>query len=273
MTLWQTVLTGIGLWLLFIIIVLGVAYSSALGCYAQCPKEVRVFINTHDAEKDAAEACKLKFEQLGFEHVSLRIGEHDPRFNSDKLYRKNRSFVSSCLDVAEGPLEYALMVEPDCQVISKYLGNFYRALAWCVAHPSEWELLYGGCAARNPAFFSTTPGLWTSSRGQLGGHCVLVNTTSARRICQALLQEGASTAFDVYLSQHNFRTKICVPNSFFQDPPPASQPFGRTWHESHRHLQDFTVFSWPAAIALVVILVAVFLFRKFVATTPVRSNF
>lgn len=198
-------------------------------------------INTCDKFMPEAKACAHRALVAGIKNINFSNGDNDSRIDKDKVYKKNRSFLSTCLNMVERETPYILMLEEDSLFQVSRLDILSSTLEWAINHLDAWDLVYGGCVAINPVYVDVNnPNRLRAYKGQLGGHCVLVSLSVAQDYVKDF---DHITAFDVWLSRRAYRSLVVSPAAVCQQNNPSTTPaFIPGTHHTH---QDATLIAWP----------------------------
>lgn len=210
-------------------------------------------INTCDRLLPEAELCRSRTRDVGFTQIFLSNGDQDPRIDKDKVYKKNRSFLSTCINMVDNGTPFMLMLEEDTTFDKSRLGLLKSIFDWALANPSQWDLVYGGGISSNPTFPT-----WRNANrlhcwgGVLGGHCMLVPLHIAK--AYVMDTENRKASFDQWLNQqYSYRSAILTPAAAYQKNNPGATPsFLPGTHKFH---QDITLILWPIILIACVLLV------------------
>ena len=205
-------------------------------------------VNTCEKFMPEAIACAERARKVGFKNIVFGDGDKDTRIDNDQVFFKNRSFLSTCMTMVEHETPFMLMLEEDTMFDESRLYILYKAIKWALAHTDEWDLLYGGCIAKNPAvpIFGNRH-LLRSRGGQLGGHCLLVPLHMAKQYVTSM--DNRKTSFDKWFNQQkDYQSVLVTPAAAYQKNNPFSTP---KWLPGrHKMHQDFTLIGWPIVIGV-----------------------
>jgi hypothetical protein len=199
-------------------------------------------------------------KSYGFSNIRFVNGEHDVRIDATRVALKNRSFLSTCLDIVQNETPATLCFEEDSELIAPgRLPLLLEAIDWATQHPDDWDILYGGCIAQNPAWPTYRLNWLYSTRGQLGGHCMLLSLQTARKY--VMDTAGHDVPFDTRLARTPVRTYMLTPAVMCQHNNPGDTP---SWLPGKHFLhQDVTLILWPTLFLFLTTMMLVHLvFRK-----------
>lgn len=220
---------------------------------------VSVVIHTCERLMRNAEECADRLVSYGISRNSIVLvdGDKDPRVSNDQVYRKNRSFLSTCLTMIENNTPYVIAFEEDSQLWppdpthKTRVRSLVETLTWARQHPTDWVLCYLSCVTIQPTQL-VRPFQAISARGQLGGHGMMISLAAAKMYVDKV--ENRQVSFDTWWARQSVKCVIATPPALFQNKKPDTM-VSHNIPGTFSGCQDFTHCMWPILWTTIVFLV------------------